>query len=93
MNESVAADLRRLFDYQRFEQDPKLKAVIDAASDGSSRMALSDDELSFAAAGSDMTGAAGEREAFCPKCKCKRVFRLYSGGRAFCKVCNMEINI
>lgn len=93
MNERVTADLRKLFDYQRFEQDPKLQTVIDAVADERSVIPLSDDELSFAAAGVNMTVASGEKEAFCPKCKCKRIFRLHSGGRAFCKVCNTEINI
>ncbi len=38
------------------------------------------------------TGNSGDtRPAYCPKCETEREFRLGSGGRAYCKVCNEEI--
>ena len=50
--DNVGSKIRKLFDYQRFEKEPKLQRVIDSST---GKRKMSDDELEFVAGGV-MTG-------------------------------------
>lgn len=54
MAATVKAKLKRLFDFQRFVQEPGLQSIIDETISGSNVLKLSDDDLGLVAAG---TGA------------------------------------
>lgn len=83
--------LGNLFDFQKVAGNKDLEAVI---KDTESRYAveLSDSELELASAGTG-ANAPGMVEHYCDKCKCKRLFKTASGGRATCTApgCNNQI--
>lgn len=86
---STESKLKSLFDFQRFEQDPKLQSVIDEVNDRySSGNRLNDDDLELVAGGVGMTDKDTDntvfRELYCEKCRTTRKFKLLSGGRAIC---------
>ena len=59
----LEAALKKLFDYQRFESDPDLQAVIDDTQrryPGSRPLSLEDDELALAAGGLTLTDRTQE---------------------------------
>ena len=53
MRDMTEAKLKALFDFQKFEQEPKLQSVIDNARSMSKIVPLRDEELTYLAAGVD----------------------------------------
>ncbi len=51
MRDSTESRLRSIFDYQKFENEPRLKAIIDSVRQTDSVMQIADDELGNAAGG------------------------------------------
>lgn len=89
---STEKKLRRVFDFQRFENDEKLGSVIDKAKRFSSARSLSEDELEFAAGGREIVQEDQEPEGFCPKCNRMVAVRIFSGGRYACSKCRTRID-
>ena len=58
MGATVEAKLKRLFDFQRFVQEPKLQKVIDDSMSFSNLRKLSDDDLDMVAAGTEINDNA-----------------------------------
>ncbi len=64
---------------------------------------LSDDALDRITGGSELGNTAADKDReegeylytvnrMCPKCKMKREFYVYSGGRAHCSICEQRID-
>ncbi|MCR5747824.1 MAG: hypothetical protein K6G03_08955 [Lachnospiraceae bacterium] len=85
----IEKKIKALFDYQRFEQDARLKSVIDDVNDGLSKgYRLSDDELEYAAGGvqniDNTVASKSIKKVFCPGCNDTVDCEIISGGRARC---------
>ncbi len=96
MSDQTERKIKRLFDYQRFEQEPGLQKLIDDTKERySGGRILSDDILEFAAGGVNRPQDGGERQkgdpnrppekgdwtkAMCPECGCPRWFERRGHG-------------
>ncbi len=94
----IEKKIKALFDYQRFEQDAKLKSVIDDVNGGLLKgYRISDDELEYAAGGiqniNSSKASAETKMIRCPDCKGVVECELLSGGRARCKNGHMIFNV
>lgn len=73
VRDTTEAKLKALFDFQKFEQEPKLQSVIDNARSMSKIVPLRDEELTYLAAGVDNSSTySGNKK--CPKCNSGLVF-------------------
>lgn len=90
--------LKKLFDYQRIENDDKLQNVIDEVnSSGSKVKMLSDDELMMAAGGSEITGhIPGESdrisESGVVSCKSCGTTLIKKQGQKYCMKCHSFVD-
>ena len=73
MRDMTEAKLKALFDFQKFEQEPKLQSVIDNARSMSKIVPLRDEELTYLAAGVDNSGI-NNNPGRCPQCGSPLVF-------------------
>ncbi len=91
MGISVDKKLRKLFDYQRFENDEKLNGVIEDVRNNISRRALSDDELELAAGGKELKDEGKIPEAYCRICKKWVPVKMFTGMR-YVSSCNHNVD-
>ena len=79
----VEKKLRKLFDYQKFEKEPKLQGVIDGAESGYNGIRkLTEEELEFAAGGVNEGDNSEDMQAY-GRCKvkgCGSYLRPYMDG-------------
>lgn len=73
MRDMTEAKLKALFDFQKFEQEPKLQGIIDNAKSMGKIVPLRDEELTYLAAGVD-NSAANLSNKMCPYCHVGLVF-------------------
>ena len=78
----VESGLSRLFDYQKYEKEPKLQSVIDEAENGYSGIRkLTDIELEYAAGGVEITGSDDpQANGRCKEAGCTAYLRKTASG-------------
>ncbi len=96
---SINKKLKKLFDYQRIENNDKLQSVIDEVnSSGPKVRMLSDDELEMAAGGSELTGnIPGENnvisESGVSTCKSCGKTLIKKQGKKYCIKCRSFVDV
>ena len=90
---SLDKKLKKLFDYQRFENEEKLQGVIDNVNKNVSNVrALSDDELIMAAGGTEISIPDQISESTINRCgKCDTALIKKSEGK-YCMKCHSYVD-
>ena len=87
--------LKTLFDFPKLEEEPGLQNVInETISTSSGIRRLSDDELEYAAGGTEINDNKPPvtGKAFCPRCKKIMDIEIFSGGRGRCMKCHTPVD-
>ncbi len=83
MSGTIEGKLKRLFDFQRFVSEPSLQSVIEDTRTGSDLKRLSEDDLEYVSAGTELpAGGPGNTTTIKFHCKnCGRDFDVELGAK------------